>query len=153
MTPDKRLNQIEPIIAEVAQKVDRLVDTTGTILHETSKIQGIEEKVGDIDTKVSELDTKVSGIETQVAKIPGIEAQVAKIPGIEAQVASIQIQVNKIPGIEKNVSTVAAGLAALTVEMHEFRAETRQQFGFLTDKIVGIEQTQVDILTLLRDKL
>jgi len=32
MTPDRRLNQIEPILADVVQKVDRLIDSNGQIL-------------------------------------------------------------------------------------------------------------------------
>ncbi|UFH53980.1 hypothetical protein [Spirosoma sp. KNUC1025] len=32
MTPEKRLNQLEPIVAETAQKVDRLIETNGQIL-------------------------------------------------------------------------------------------------------------------------
>ena len=32
MTPEKRLNQLEPIVADTAQKVDRLIETNGQIL-------------------------------------------------------------------------------------------------------------------------
>ena len=32
MTPDKRLNQLEPVVADTAQKVDRLIETNGQIL-------------------------------------------------------------------------------------------------------------------------
>lgn len=33
MTPDKRLNQLEPVVADTAQKVDRLIETNGQILN------------------------------------------------------------------------------------------------------------------------
>ncbi len=32
MTPDHRLDQIEPVVADTAQKVDRLIETNGQIL-------------------------------------------------------------------------------------------------------------------------
>jgi hypothetical protein len=32
MTPDRRLDQLEPVVADTAQKVDRLVETNGQIL-------------------------------------------------------------------------------------------------------------------------
>ena len=32
MTPDKRLNQLEPVVADTAQKVDRLIETNSQIL-------------------------------------------------------------------------------------------------------------------------
>ena len=45
MTPDKRLNQIEPVLADVVQKVDRLIEGNGQIINEVSKIPGIERTV------------------------------------------------------------------------------------------------------------
>lgn len=32
MTPDRRLDQLEPVVADTAQKVDRLIETNGQIL-------------------------------------------------------------------------------------------------------------------------
>lgn len=32
MTPDKRLDQVEPVLADVAQKTDRLIESNGQIL-------------------------------------------------------------------------------------------------------------------------
>lgn len=32
MTPERRLNQLEPVVADTAQKVDRLIETNGQIL-------------------------------------------------------------------------------------------------------------------------
>ncbi|WP_174842694.1 hypothetical protein [Spirosoma rhododendri] len=45
MTPEKRLDQIEPVIADTAQKVDRLVETTGRIAVEVSKIPAQERSI------------------------------------------------------------------------------------------------------------
>ena len=59
-------------MADVAQKVDRLVDTAGRILGEVSKIPQIEADV--IDIKVDIVDIKV-----QVARIPVLERNVATV--------------------------------------------------------------------------
>jgi hypothetical protein len=42
MTPDRRLDQLEPEVAEVLQKTDRLIEGQGQIINEVSKIPGIE---------------------------------------------------------------------------------------------------------------
>ena len=40
MTPDRRLNQIEPVLADVVQKVDRLIDSNGQILDVATRADG-----------------------------------------------------------------------------------------------------------------
>ena len=45
MTPEGRFNQIEPVLADVVQKVDRLIEANGQIITEVSKIPGIERTV------------------------------------------------------------------------------------------------------------
>lgn len=40
MTPDRRLNQLEPIVAVVLQKVDRLIEGNGQIINEVSNDTG-----------------------------------------------------------------------------------------------------------------
>ena len=62
MRSEQRLNQIEPVIAEVLQKVDRLVDGQGLILNEVAKIKGIEAEVA-----------KLGGIEEEVAKLRALK--------------------------------------------------------------------------------
>ncbi|RYC66616.1 hypothetical protein [Spirosoma sordidisoli] len=42
MTPDRRLDRLEPVIADVLQKVDRLIEGQGQIISEVSKIARIE---------------------------------------------------------------------------------------------------------------
>lgn len=73
MTPDKRLNQIEPVLADFVQKVDRLIEGNGQIINEASKIAGIEQQVA----KIPEIENKIADIQQQVAKIPSIERTVA----------------------------------------------------------------------------
>ncbi|QDK81352.1 hypothetical protein EXU85_23165 [Spirosoma sp. KCTC 42546] len=145
MTPDKRLNQIEPVLADFVQKVDRLIEGNGQIINEVSKISGIEQQVA-----------KIPGIEQQVAKISGIEQQVAKIPGIEQQVAKIsgiEQQVSKIPGIERSVAITAKGLAELTVTVNHFVVNINQRFDQFQQEISDVKSGQELILQILREKL
>lgn len=60
MTPDKRLNQSEPVVADVVQKVDRLIEGNGQIIHEASKIPGIEKNVSTIAIGLVELTINVN---------------------------------------------------------------------------------------------
>ncbi|GAB4050872.1 hypothetical protein [Spirosoma litoris] len=152
MTPDKRLNQIEPVLADFVQKVDRLIEGNGQIINEVSKIPGIESKLADIQQQVAKIpgiENKISGIEQQVAKIPGIEQQVSKIPGIEQQVAKIpgiEQQVAKIPGIERTVAITAKGLAELTVNINN-------RFDQFQQELSDVKTGQQLILQILREKL
>lgn len=66
MTPDKRLNQLEPIVADVVQKVDRLIEGNGQIINEVSKIPGIEKNVNIIATGLAELTINVNQQFSQV---------------------------------------------------------------------------------------
>ena len=166
MTPEKRLNQIEPVIAEVAQKVDRLIEGIGQIIVEVSKIEGIEQelaKIANIEQEVAKIvgiEYKVAGIEKEVAKIAGIEKEVAKIAGIEkevAKIAGIEKEVAKIAGIERTGAITAKGLADLTIRVGD-------QFDFVTMRF-DQQQYQINdlrqemnqkfdqILTLLQEKL
>ncbi|GAB4022292.1 hypothetical protein GCM10028808_69600 [Spirosoma migulaei] len=165
MTPDKRLNQIEPVLADFVQKVDRLIEGNGQIINEVSKISGIEQqvaKIPGIEQQVSKIPgieqqvAKISGIEQQVAKIPGIEQQVAKISGIEQQVAKIsgiEQQVAKIPGIERSVAITAKGLAELTVTVNHFVVNINQRFDQFQQEISDVKSGQELILQILREKL
>lgn len=60
MTPDKRLNQIEPVLADVVQKVDRLIEGNGQIIHEVSKLPGIEKNVSVVAFGLAELTINVN---------------------------------------------------------------------------------------------
>lgn len=66
MTPDKRLDQLEPLIAEIAQKQDRMLDLMGLIVDKTAKIDGIEDRTEIIAKGVADLTTKINQQFTQV---------------------------------------------------------------------------------------
>lgn len=55
MTPHRRLDQIEPVMADVLQKVDRLIEGHGQIITEVSKIPGIETNTNNTAEAVAKL--------------------------------------------------------------------------------------------------
>lgn len=66
MTPDKRLDQLEPLIADIAQKQDRMLDLMGLIVDKTAKVDGIEDKANIIANGVAHLTTAINQQFTQV---------------------------------------------------------------------------------------
>ena len=99
MTPDKRLNQLEPVVADVLQKVDRLIEGQGQLV---------------------ELATS-SKAELHQVKSTG--------------------------------EITASGLAKLTVVVNDLREEVRDGFKEVSQRFDRSEQTQQEILTLLRKGL
>ena len=76
MTPDKRLNQLEPIVADVVQKVDRLIEGNGQIINEVSKIPGIEKNVNIVATGLAELTINVNQrFDQQQQQIDGLREE------------------------------------------------------------------------------
>ena len=55
MTPHRRLDQLEPVVADVLQKVDRLIEGHGQIITEVSKIPGIETNTNNTAEAVAKL--------------------------------------------------------------------------------------------------
>lgn len=122
MTPDKRLDQIEPVMADVLQKVDRLVEGQGQLVEfaVNTKAELEEVKVTINDHVVPTLDTLTQQMNGQV------------IPTLDQVKTSGEI--------------TAAGLAKLTVTVSDFQDEMCQRFE-------RNEQTQQEILAILRDRL
>jgi hypothetical protein len=99
MTPDRRLDQLEPLMADVLQKVDRLIEGQGQL---------VELATG---TKVELDQVKATG------------------------------------------DITANGLAKLTIVVNDLRDEVREGFKGVTQRFDRNEQTQQEILTILRDRL
>ncbi len=66
MTPQRRLDQIEPEIADLHRKTDRLVETSGRVLDEVSKIAFIERNVQIIATGQATLANTVTTGQTDL---------------------------------------------------------------------------------------
>ncbi|MCY7357567.1 MAG: hypothetical protein LH609_08865 [Rudanella sp.] len=71
MTPEKRLNQLEPVVAEVSAQLDRVTaqnrtlvivvtQNTEAIITQSDNIQFLLHEVADLKTEVADLKTEVS---------------------------------------------------------------------------------------------
>ena len=65
MTPDERLDQLEPLLADSLQKIDRLIEGQGQLIGEVSKISGIEAEV----SKIPGMETKIVRTAQAIAKL------------------------------------------------------------------------------------
>lgn len=126
MTPERRFNQIEPILADVVQKVDRLIETNGQIINEVSKISGIERETA-----------RISGIEKETVKIPGIERTVS----ITAKgLVNLTTNVNQRFDQQQN-------------QINDLRQEINQRFDRFQQDVTDVKSGQQLILQILREKL
>lgn len=81
MTPDRRLDQLEPLIADVLQKVDRLVEGQGQVLEVSVRADQnaevaargvanltVETQKGfsDVQQDISQVDRNISDLRTEV---------------------------------------------------------------------------------------
>lgn len=137
MTPNRRFNQIEPVLADVVQKVDRLIEGNGQIIDQVSKISGIE-------TKVAGIETNVSVIEQETTKIPGIERTVS----ITAKgLIDLTTDVNKRFDQQQNQ------INDLRQEMKQQFTEVNQRFDQFQQDVTDVKSGQQLILQILREKL
>lgn len=84
MTPEKRLNQIEPELAEVIQKVDRLIESNGQILDLAVNTKAAGESTAravanltvstqvqfeQVNARFDRVDTKFDGVDSRFDKV------------------------------------------------------------------------------------
>ena len=130
MTPEKRLNQIEPELVDVVQKVDRIIEGNGQIIDEVSKIPGIERKV--------------LNIERETAKIPGVERTVS----ITAKGLT-----NLTTNVNKRFDQQQDQINDLRQEMKQQFTEVNQRFDRFQKDVTDVKSGQQLILQILRKKL
>ncbi len=154
MTPEKRLNQIEPELAEVIQKVDRLIESNGQILdlavNTKAELTEVKVIVGDLKGTVSIIETTVGDLKTDVGVLK------ITVSTIETTVGDLKTDVSDLKGtvwelkeavekIEVSGHSTARAVANLTVS-------TGRQFDELKAGQVRLEETQQEILSFLRNK-
>ena len=148
MTPDKRLNQMEPLVADVLQKVDRLIEGQGQLVEFVVGIKAEldQVKVTGERTAAELTQVKVTGERTAA------ELTQVKVTGERTAAELTQVKVTgeqTIAGLNQVKATgeiTANGLAKLTLVTAGLRDEMRERFD-------RNEQTQQEILTLLRERL
>ena len=148
MTPDKRLNQLEPLVADVLQKVDRLIEGQGQLVELVVGIKAEVEQVkatGEITTKELR-QVKATG-ELTAAELRQVKATGEATAAELGQVKTIgETTAGELQHVRTTGEITASGLAKLTVVAADLRDEMRERFD-------RNEQTQQEILTLLRERL
>lgn len=169
MTPDKRLNQIEPIMADVLQKVDRLVEGQGQLVEFAVNTKAeLEEVKTTLNEQVIPLLTEqvVPTLNNHV--IPLLNDHVVPllndhvVPLLNDHVVPTLDQ-HVVPTLEQVKTTgeiTATGLAKLTVSVADLRDEMRERFDRseqtqqeMRERFERSEQTQQEILTILRSQM
>ncbi len=120
MTPDKRLGQIEPVLSDVVQKVDRLIETNGQILDLAVK----NESTGRITA---------NGLAGLTVKVNQIASDQAELRQEVQQIASDQA------GLRQEVQQIASDQAGLRQEVQQGFQEINQRF----DQLVSLIQERL----------
>ena len=131
MTPDKRLNQIEPVLADVVQKVDRLIEGNGQIIHEVSKIPGIERTVLITAKGLADLTISVNQRFNSVDE---------RFNSVDEHFDQFQQEVNQqFEGVNQRFG--------------QLQHEVNQRFDQLQQEVSDVKSGQQLILQILREKL
>ena len=141
MTPDKRLNQLEPLVADVLQKVDRLIEGQGQLveLAVTTKATG-ERTATELEQVKATGEATAAGLEQ--VKATG-EATIVGLEQVRATGEATAAGLNQVKTIGE---ITAGGLARLTLVTADLRDEMRERFD-------RNEQSQQEIITLLQERL
>lgn len=88
MTPEKRLNQLEPVVAEMVAQLDRVTaqnralaigvsQNTEAIIAHSDTIRFLLHEVADLKTEVADLKTEVVDLKTEVnRRFDAVESKV-----------------------------------------------------------------------------
>ncbi|SFD82626.1 hypothetical protein [Spirosoma endophyticum] len=124
MTPDRRLDQLEPLMADSLQKIDRLIEGQGKLVELATNT---DQKVDVVDRKADKIDRKVDAVDRKV-----------------------DIVDQKVDVVDRKVDTVVKGVADLTVstqrQFSELTVSTQRQYEEL-------KPGQEAIMQFLREKL
>lgn len=142
MTPDDRLDQLEPLMADNLQKTDRLIEGQGQILEVATRADHkadvlaakfdafdakVDQKFDAVDAKFDAVDKKFDAVDK---KFDALDTKVdAKFDAVDA----------KFDAVDKKVGTVANGLAELTVttqrQYEELKAGQEAIMQYLREKL------------------
>ncbi|ADB40564.1 hypothetical protein [Spirosoma linguale] len=142
MTPDKRLDQIEPILADVALKTDRLIESNGQILeiatradaNATIAAKGIADLTIEMRQQFGHQQHQIDQLKTEMNERFGhVDEQFSQMNNRFGQIDERFEQMNERFGQQQ------AQIDLLRTEMNH--------------KFAQVTQTQEQILTLLLDRL
>ena len=142
MTPDKRLDQVEPVLADVAQKTDRLIESNGQILEIALRAdanaqiaaRGVADLTIEMRQRFKQVDERFDQVDERFGQVDERFEQVDK--RFDQQQAQIDQRFEQ-----------------QQVQIDGLRQEMQKGFQEVNQKFTRFEQTQQQILTLLLDRL
>lgn len=142
MTPDKRLDQVEPVLADVAQKTDRLIESNGQILEIAIRADNnasiAARGVADLTIEMRQRFGHVNEQFVQVSQ--RFEQVDQRFDQVDQRFDQQQIQ------IDQRFESVDQRFDQQQNQIDHLRQEMNQKF-------TQVQQTQEQILTLLLDRL
>ncbi len=149
MTPDKRLDQIEPVLADVALKTDRLIESNGQIFDVATRAdtnariaaKGIADLTIEMRQQFGKHQNQIDQLRTEMNE------QFGQVTSQFEQVAVEFAQ------IDNRFAQVDNRFNQLTSDQAELRQEMQNGFQEVNQKFTQVAQTQEQILTLLLDRL
>lgn len=160
MTPDRRLDQLEPLMADSLQKIDRLIEGQGKILELAINTKNdldefkkeVREDLNGVKTDLNEFKKEVredlNGVKTDLSGVKtdlnGFKIEVkADFDGVKSDLAEVKGELGRV---KKTVELTAAGLAELTVS-------NQRQFDEIKIGQQELRDSQEAIMQYLRNKL
>lgn len=155
MTPDKRLNQLEPVVADIAQKQDRLIGQMGAMAGELAIVKN---DVTEVKTNTSQLradviriekkaDTTAAGLANLTIEVrQGFERVDNRLNSIEGDVSTLKSDVSTL---KSDVSTLKSDVSTLKSDVSTLKSDVI----VLKADVSEIKQTQRLILTILQERL
>jgi len=134
MTPDKRLDQIEPALADVAQKTDRLIESNGQILEVATR--------ADINAAIAAKG--VADLTTKVTQLAEGQADLRNIT------TDLRI---KTDSLTEGQASLHRKTDLIADDQIKLRQEMQQGFQEVNQKFAQMEKAQQQILTILLDRL
>lgn len=179
MTPDRRLDQIEPILADVAQKTDRLIESNGQILEialradSNAKLaakgvadltiemrqrfervdQRFDEQKADIDQQFQQVDQRFIEQKADIdQRFQQVDQRFAEQKAdIDRRFAEQKGDIDQRFAEQK--ADIDRRFDQQQNQLDDLRQEMQKGFQDVNQKFGQFEQTQRTILTILLDRL
>ncbi|GAB3943955.1 hypothetical protein GCM10028805_10920 [Spirosoma harenae] len=157
MNPNKRLDQIEPVVADVAQKTDRLIESNGHILEIALRADANAELAA---RGVANLTIEMRQQFEQVnQRFDQQQAQTdERFNSVDQRFDQQQIQIDeRFDSVNQQFDdqkiNIPQRFDQQQSQIDELREEMREGFSQVNRKFDQVSQTQHQILTILLDRL
>ncbi|GAB3961028.1 hypothetical protein GCM10028805_59820 [Spirosoma harenae] len=137
MTSDERLDQIEPVLADVVRTQGRIIFQIGKIVDYVTdtreQVEVVIQRLNRLEVKVDLLEERTNQIANDVA---GLKTDVAvlkeDVAGLKTDVAVLKEDVS---GLKTDVADLKAGQARMEARQDEMQQDVKAIFRLLQEKL------------------